>query len=54
MHEETKDAENEISHVIHQLRIQNNLLDWLIESAHVSHDADEMDALEDYLKRLAL
>lgn len=39
MHKQSQNAEDEVSRVIDQLRVQEYLSQRLVERAHVAHDA---------------
>ena len=51
MHEAAHDAEDEISDVVGQLRVEQNLPQGFVEDAHVAHYARQMDSFKYHLKK---
>ncbi len=47
MHKDSEDAEDEVPDMVDQLSVQEDLPERLVEGAHVAHDADQVDSLED-------
>lgn len=50
MHEASHDAEDEISDVVGQFRVEQNLPQRLVEDAHIAHDTRQVDSLKYHLQ----